>query len=135
MAKRISRKDFLNLSALAVSSLAANPFPESPDDAFRPSSTIGRVTKDTVSIFKEPTWPQGETVGYLRRDTLKNLYYSLTPKDGPPYNPIWHRIWDGYIHSAYIQKVKYRFNIPVTSLPKSGRLCEVTVPYTQIYQY
>ena len=135
MAKRISRKDFLKLSALAVSSLAANPFPESPDDAFRPSSTIGRVTKDTVSIFKEPTWPQGETVGYLRRDTLENIYYSLTPKDGPPYNPVWHRIWDGYIHSAYVQKVKYRFNIPVTSLPKSGRLCEVTVPYTQIYQY
>jgi hypothetical protein len=115
MANQISRRGFLKLGALALSSLAANPFPVPPDDHSYPRGTIGRITKDTVSVFKEPTWPQGETVGYLRRDTLKNLYY--------------------YIHSAYVQKVKYRFNTPVTSLPESGQLCEVTVPYTQIYQY
>jgi lipoprotein-anchoring transpeptidase ErfK/SrfK len=135
MVNRISRKGFLKLSALALSTLAANPFPPSPDDSFHQSGTIGRITKDTVSVFKEPTWPLGETVEYLHRDTLENLYYSVTPKDGPPYNPIWYRIWDGYIHRAYVQQVKYRFNTPVTSLPESGRLCEVTVPYTQIYQH
>ena len=135
MHKRISRKNFLKLGALALSALAANPFPPSPDDSSHQSGIIGRVTRDTVSVFKEPTWPQGETVGYLRRDTLKNLYYSLTPPDGPPYNPIWYRIWEGYVHSAYIQKVKYRYNTPVTSLPESGQLCEVNVPYTQIYQH
>ena len=116
MVERISRKSFLKLGVLALSTLAANPFPTSPDDSSRPSGTIGRITKDTVSVFKEPTWPKGETVGYLRRDTLENLYYSLTPEDGPPYNPIWYRIWNGYIHSAYVQKVKYRFNTPVTIL-------------------
>jgi hypothetical protein len=134
MTQRISRKGFLKLGALALSSLAANPFPPSPDDASRPNGVFGRITKDTVSVFKEPTWPKAETVAYLRRDTLENLYYSLTPEDGPPYNPNWYRVWNGYIHSAYVQKVKYRFNIPVTSLPESGQLCEVTVPYTQIYQ-
>jgi hypothetical protein len=135
MVNRISRKDFLKLSALALSTLAANPFPPSPDDSFRSGGIIGRVTKETVSIFKEPTWPQGETVGYLHRDTLENLYYSITPKDGPPYNPNWYRIWDGYIHSAYVQSVKFRYNTPVNSLPERGQLCEVTVPYTQIYQH
>jgi len=134
MFKRISRKDFLKLAALAVTSLAANPFPPSADDAARPSGEFGRITKDTVSVFKEPTWPQGDTVAYLRRDTLIDLYYSLIPEDGPPYNPDWYRIWQGYIHSAYVQRVKFRFNTPVTSLPESGQLCEVTVPYTQIYQ-
>jgi len=135
MVNRISRKDFLKLGALALTSLAANSFPPSPDDASRPSGTIGRVTKDTVSVFKAPTWPEGDTVAYLGRDTLINLYYSLTPEDGPPYNPDWYRIWDGYVHSGYIQPVKYRFNTPVTSLPESGQLMEVTVPYTQIYQH
>ncbi len=134
MVKRISRKSFFKLGALALSALAANPFPPSEDDSSRPSGVIGRITKDTVSVFKEPTWPKGDTVAYLHRDTLENLYYSLSPQDGPPYNPIWYRIWNGYIHSAYVQKVKYRFNSPVTSLPESGQLCEVTVPYTQIYQ-
>ncbi len=134
MVERISRKGFLKLGVLALSTLAANPFPNSPDDSSRPSGTIGRITKDTVSVFKAPTWPKGETVGYLHRDTLENLYYSISPDDGPPYNPIWHRVWNGYIHSAYVQKVNYRFNPPVASLPESGQLCEVTVPYTQIYQ-
>ncbi len=133
--KDISRKNFLKLGALALTTLAANPFPSSLDDSIIPSGTIGRITKDTVSVFKQPTWPQGETVGYLRRDTLKNLYYSLKPEDGPPYNPVWYRIWDGYIHSAYVQKVKYRLNSPVISLPERGQLCEVTVPFTQIYQH
>jgi lipoprotein-anchoring transpeptidase ErfK/SrfK len=135
MRNRITRKSFLKLGALALPALVADPFPPPPDDSSHPSGIIGRITRDTVSIFKEPTWPQGETVGYLRRDTIENLYYSLTPQDGPPYNPIWYRIWEGYIHSAYVQKVKLRYNNPVASLPESGQLCEVTVPYTQIYQY
>ncbi len=134
MVSRISRKGFFKLGALALTSLAANPFPYSADDSAYPSGEFGRITKDTVSVFKAPTWPKGETVDYLRRDTLVNLYYSLTSADGPAYNPIWYRIWNGYIHSAYVQKVKYRFNTPVTSLPEAGQLCEVTVPYTQIYQ-
>jgi hypothetical protein len=74
MVKRISRKDFIKLGALALTSLAANPFPLSPDDSAYPTGTAGRITKDTVSIFREPTWPDGETVGYLRRDTLKTIY-------------------------------------------------------------
>jgi hypothetical protein len=135
MKSGISRKAFLKLGALALSSVAANPFPVSPSETEYPVGEIGRITKDTVSIFREPTWPQGETVGYLRRDTLKNLYYSLKPEDGPPYNPVWYRIWEGYIHSAYVQRVSYHFNTPVNSLPTSGQLCEITVPYTQIYQY
>ncbi len=135
MRNRISRKSFLKLGTLAISSLAANPFPPTTDDSSYPSGMIGRVTRDTVSVFQEPTWPKGITVDYLRRDTLKNLYYSISPEDGPPYNPIWYRIWEGYIHSAYIQKVKFRYNTTVETLPESGQLCEVTVPYTQIYQY
>jgi lipoprotein-anchoring transpeptidase ErfK/SrfK len=135
MQNQISRRSFLKLGGVALSALAVNPFPPIPDDSSHPSGILGRVTRDTVSVFKEPTWPQGETIAYLRRDSLENLYYSLTPQDGPPYNPVWYRIWDGYIHSAYIQKVKYRYNTPVESLPESGQLVEVTVPYTQIYQY
>lgn len=135
MTENVSRKNFLKLGVMALSALIVNPFPPTPDDSSHPSGILGRITRDTVSVFKEPTWPQGETIAYLRRDTLQNLYYSVIPQDGPPYNPIWYRIWEGYIHSAYVQKVKYRYNTPVTSLPTSGQLCEVTVPYTQIYQY
>jgi len=68
MSKRISRKGFLKLGALALSTLAANPFPLSPDEHYYPSGTFGRITKDTVSVFMETTCPNGVTVVYLRGD-------------------------------------------------------------------
>ncbi len=40
MNKRVSRKDFLKLGALALTSLAANSFPPTADDAARPSGEI-----------------------------------------------------------------------------------------------
>lgn len=135
MSRSPSRRDFLKLSALALGSLAFNPFPQSPGDEQYPSGLIGRIGRDSISVFREPAWPKGETVGYLFKDNLVNLYYELMPSSGPPFNPRWYRVWNGYIHSAYVQRVSYRFNEPVDELPKSGQLCEVTVPYSQIYQY
>jgi lipoprotein-anchoring transpeptidase ErfK/SrfK len=133
--KTITRRDFLKLSAVAFGGVVVNPFPESSDDNNYPVGIIGRVTRDSASVFNEPNWQDAETVGYLSRDELVNLYYEITPPEGPPYNPTWYRIWNGYVHSAYIQKVKVRFNDPVSYLPEHGRLCEVTVPFTPIFQF
>lgn len=134
MQKKLSRRDFLKLSGLALSSLAFSSLPEYLDEHNLPQSQLGRITRD-ISIFKQPVWPEAEAIGYLHLDDLVNLYYSVTPQSGPPYNPIWHRIWNGYIHSGYVQPVKFTYNDIVETLPESGQLCEVTVPYTQIYQY
>jgi lipoprotein-anchoring transpeptidase ErfK/SrfK len=134
MTKRISRQDFLKIAGLAITGLAFNPFPPYPDEYQAPSGPIGRVTRD-ISIFRAPTWPDGETVGFLHRDELVNIYYEVTPASGPPYNPVWYRCWNGYIHSGYVQIVHLDLNPPVSSLPETGQICEVTVPYTQIYQY
>jgi hypothetical protein len=135
MDDKISRRDFLRISGLTLASLAINPFPPPVDDYDYSLNTIGRVTRDSISVFKEPKWRTAETIGYLFKDDLVNLYYEITPLDGPAYNPLWYRTWKGFIHSAYIQRVKIRFNPVTEKLPESGQLCEVTVPYTQIYQY
>ena len=134
MSRSFTRRDFLSLSSLVLGSLAFNSLPQGTEEHNLPQNTIGRVTKD-ISVFKDASWPDNETIGYLRQDDLVNLYYQLTPVSGPPYNPIWYRIWGGYIHSGYVQKVRFMYNNPVENLPESGQLCEVTVPYTQIYQY
>ena len=134
VSKQISRRDFVNLSALALAGLAFNPFPPYPDEYQEPTDNLGRITRD-ISVFRTPTWPDGETVGYLHRDDIVNLYFEITPSTGPSYNPTWYRIWNGYIHSAYVQKVRVRFNSLVTTLPETGNLCEITVPYSRIYQY
>ena len=44
-------------------------------------------------------------------------------------------MWGGYLHSAYLQKVKINHNQALQKLPEAGQLCEVTVPYTIAYQY
>ena len=133
--KPFSRRDFLKLSALSLGSLAPNPFEEPRDEYEIPTLPIGRVTLDrTAAIYQEPeehSW----VVRWTRWDELLNIYYELTPATGPPYNPIWYRVFGGYIHSAHIQKVGFRYNTPIDNIPVSGKLAEVSVPYTQAYGY
>jgi len=74
-------------------------------------------------------------VRWTRQDELLDIYYPLTPPEGPAYNPLWYRVWGGYIHSAYVQIARFRYNTPVQSVPDCGLLAEVTVPYTQAYVY
>jgi hypothetical protein len=54
----------------------------------------------------------------------------------PAYNPVWYRVWGGYIHRARLQKAKIIFNQPLTAIPEGvRRVAELTVPYTQAMRY
>jgi lipoprotein-anchoring transpeptidase ErfK/SrfK len=44
-------------------------------------------------------------------------------------------VWGGFIHSAYIQKVRFRFNRVLPGLREGGQLMEVSIPYTQTLRY
>jgi len=140
----ISRRDFLKLGALALGGallpkwqaaekLPHPPFPLNQEDAIYPPGEFGRVAVKSVSVFKEPD-PDSETVAYRFFNDLVNIYYEVQT-DNPVYNGLWYRVWNGYIHSGYIQRVKVRFNQPLSTVPEVGQLCEVTVPFTQIYRY
>jgi hypothetical protein len=135
--KRVySRRDFLKLGGLALSSMAFNAFPYPQDEYGFLSGEIGRVThSQSISVYQRPN-DQSEILRQLFRDELVNIYQEVTPLTGPEWNPLWFRVWGGYIHSAFVQRVRIRQNKPLSSLPESGRqLCEVTVPYTQIYYH
>jgi len=135
MSKSISRRSFLKLGALALSSLAfTTPFPSPQDDSEYPRGEVARVATHSISVFKEPD-ADSETVGYRFFNELVNIYYEVKSDKKPVYNPLWYRVWGGYIHSAYVQKVKIRFNTPLSLVPEVGQLVEVSVPFTQIYQY
>ncbi len=138
MKPSISRRDFLKFSLLAagsLGSLAFNPFPEYQDDLAYPGGVVGRIAvSNKVTVYREPNW-DSPVLGYLnKKDQLIQIYEQLTAPNGPKYNPLWYRVWGGYVHSAYIQQVKFRFNEPAFEFPKVGSLCEVTVPYTNVYQ-
>jgi hypothetical protein len=49
----------------------------------------------------------------------------------PGYNPIWYRVWGGYVHRARTQKVQNILNPIEQSIRENGQLAELTVPYTQ----
>ncbi len=131
----LSRRDFLRLGALALGGLAFNPYPEPQDDHELPSGLIGRVTSDRqAAIYQEPrehSW----VVRWTRRDELLPLLYWLTPADAPAYNPVWYRVWEGYIHSSFLQLTAYRYNTPLQSVPASGVLAEISIPIVQAYEY
>ena len=55
---------------------------------------------------------------------------------GPSYNPHWYTlIGGGFLFSGYVQPVAFRYNQTAYTVPKSGRLGEITIPYSDSLQY
>ena len=132
MLKPISRRSFLKLGSLALGGLFAGPvFPRPPD---RDHGNIARVTITEIDLYARPR-DDSQIIGKRYRDQIVHIYEEMTSPDGPAYNPLWYRVWGGYLHSAYLQKVKVRHNPPLIAVPEAGQLSEVTVPYTLAYQY
>lgn len=133
MQRKLTRRDFLKLGTLALSSLAFRPYFK-PSDYPTPD-VRGRVTIAEIDVYRKPSSDTSLIVGKRYRDQLVNIYYSLNAPDGPAYNPVYYRVWGGYAYSAYLQLVKMRFNPVMTSVVAGGQLCEVTVPFTDSYRY
>lgn len=127
----ISRRDFLKLSALALGSLAFTPF--FPEITAFEDANLVRVAIRSVSVYRSPT-DKSPIVATWNRDDLVNVYAEITA-DEPKYNPVWYRVWGGYMHRARLQRVKVLYNKPLTIIPEEGQIAEVTVPYSQAYVY
>ncbi len=129
-----TRRDFLKLSAqgmLAAGLAGGTPWRQPAGQ--RQSIAVGRVTTALIFIYQQPSL-LAERLGKLYRDQLLNLLEEIRSPDGPSYNPRWYRIEQGYVHSAYIQRVDFRPpNDPLPTVPDQGVLGEVTVPYTRTF--
>jgi lipoprotein-anchoring transpeptidase ErfK/SrfK len=128
----ISRRSFLKLSGAAL----AAPFiqPVFPPEADQPLGNLARVTINEIDLYAKAR-DDSQIIGKRYRDALVRIYYEVESPDGPAYNPLWYRVWGGYLHSAYLQRVKVEANTTALSVPENGQLCEVTVPYTIAYQF
>lgn len=130
--RKITRRDFLKISSLSLAGLAAGPvFPRPEEFDLGP---LGRVTINEIDLYSKPR-DDSEIVGKRYRDQLVHIYYDVNSPEGPAYNPLWYRVWGGYLHSAYLQRVQVRHNNSLSSIPEAGQLVEVSVPYTVAYQY
>ncbi len=133
MTKTLSRRDFLKLSALGLSSLAfrrIHDFGELAD-----SENIVRVAIDaseSVSVYSQPD--DKSTIKFQRyRDEIVNVYYEVISDKSPEYNPLWYRVWGGYIHCAHMQRVQVKINPVPDKLGEGIHPVEITVPFSQSY--
>lgn len=127
----MTRRNFLKHSMLGLGSFAFRPL----WDIDLGEGDIARVAIRSVSVYSKPS--DQSTILYQRyRDELVNIYDEVVSEDGPVYNPLWYRVWRGFIHSAHLQRVKVRLNPAISNLlAKTGQLAEVTVPLTQTMRY
>ena len=101
---RLSRRDFLKLGGLSLGSLA---FTTSLRDSLGfDDNNLVRVATDSVSVHSQPN-DESRIVATWYRDDLVNIYGEVTA-DTPTYNPVWYRVWGGYMHRARLQKVLRR---------------------------
>jgi lipoprotein-anchoring transpeptidase ErfK/SrfK len=127
-----SRRDFLKLSTSAFSSLAVAPMSLfAKAGGVSGNGLTGRVTRGDVPIYTEPSY-HSPKLDKLERDELVELLKEIDSPYGPDHNPLWYRLEQGYVHSAYIQRIKsVHINRPLTRVHARGFLGEVTVPFTQ----
>ena len=128
MREEIKRRDFLLLCAAGLGSLAFRPI-FGTGDSFE-AGDLARVATYSVSVYSQPN-DKSRIIRQRYRDELVNIYYEVNSDDGPAWNPLWYRVWGGYIHSAHMERVNVRLNSVLDTIPKEGQLAEVTVPYTQ----
>jgi hypothetical protein len=128
MSQPLSRRDFLKLGGLSLASLALNPI--QPDFTSFDDSNVVRVATKSVSVYHDPS-DESTITGTWSKDDLIHVYGEVVAPE-PKFNPIWYRVWGGYMHRARLQRVKTILNLPLTSIPDGARmLAEVTVPFTR----
>lgn len=133
--KTFSRRDFIKLSALGLGSLPLLPFKEKGQwQQPRMMRVSGSGNIKSVSIHKAPD--EDSVILYQRaKDDIINVYEEVESEFGPVYNPIWYRVWGGYVHRKWLAEVKHILNPVTDTIHEDGQLGEVTVPFTRAMMY
>lgn len=132
MNPKFSRRDFLKVSGLTLGGLAFSPFLPGFTD-FDDSFMVRIATKE-IPVRKSPTDDSKIQLTWYR-DELVHVYEQVTAKD-PEWNPVWYRVWGGYVHRGRLHRVKTIYQKPQNTIPAGTRLVsEVTVPFTTPYRF
>jgi hypothetical protein len=133
---KYSRRDFLKLAGFGLAGLAFTPYVGNSEQSGQLDNNIEtvRIATKSVSVYSQP-WDKSKILYQHYFDDVVNVYYPLVSDKGPAWNPVWYRVWGGYIHSAYVETVKNQLNSVISTFPEKGQLARITVPYTQSMRY
>jgi lipoprotein-anchoring transpeptidase ErfK/SrfK len=131
MKSKFSRRDFLKFSGLTLGGLAFSPFLPGLTDFS--DSFVVRIATAQMPVRKEPTDESRIELTWYR-DDLVHVYEEVRAEE-PKHNPIWYRVWGGYLHRGRLHRVKTIYQKPVEIPAGTRRLTEVTVPFTTPYRF
>ncbi|GAB4544962.1 MAG: hypothetical protein Fur002_18620 [Anaerolineales bacterium] len=131
MQNHFTRRDFLKLGGAALGSLAFSPFLPGLTD-FNDSQTI-RIATQEMPVRVKPSDDSRIYQTWLR-DDLIHIYEEVIAEQ-PKHNPVWYRVWGGYIHRGRVQRVKTSYGQPQDIPADQRMLAEVSVPFTTPYWY
>jgi hypothetical protein len=129
---KLTRRDFLKLGAFSMAGIGFRPYFQS--EANLDTGDIIRIALPSISVYSQ-AWDKSRIRFQRFRDEIVHVYEVVKSPNGPAYNPIWYRVWGGYIHSSYVQRVRFQLNPILSTIPEKMRLAEVTVPYSQAMRY
>ena len=131
----LSRRGFLKLAALGMSSLAFRSGIRGIIPDFPVSEYLGRVNVGKVEIKTQPT-VDSPTTGVLYEDSIVAWLREVVGRNPYRTNQRWVETPDGYIWSPYLQPVRNLPNLPFPILPETslgtGMWVEVSVPYVDL---
>jgi hypothetical protein len=124
----LSRRDFLKLGSAAMLGLLFSELQFDRSRAAAPAMQ-GRVLYPSLIVRDAPAFT-GKKVRSYKRDTLLDIIEQVTGGVDGDYNRTWYRLAENeYVYSGGVQPVAQTLNDVVTTIPETGLLGEVTVPY------
>jgi hypothetical protein len=124
----ISRRDFIKLSSATLLGLL---FSELRLDSAQASATPsqGRVLATSLVVREAPAFT-GKKVRSVKRDVLLDITEKVFAGSEGDYNRDWYHLTDGsFVYSGWVQTVSTTTNPVVSTIPETGVLGEITVPY------
>lgn len=129
MSRKLSRRDFLKLSSLALGAAAFTTLSPTDLRLAQPQTTLGRITIKKARVLNRPN-RLAETIGFVELDDVVDVYRAVVGEGFYPHNHVWIEIPQGFVYSSWVQPVTNEPQTPAAVLPPDGFYGEVSVPFS-----
>jgi lipoprotein-anchoring transpeptidase ErfK/SrfK len=131
----LSRRDFLKLASYGMLGLSLPDFPLRFSTQPFYADLQGRVIEKSLWMYDEPS-SKSKRIEMYWRDLVIAITGAAISDDKDAYNRVWYEVDDGkgYVYSGGIQPVNALLNKPVSEIPPSGLLGEISVPFSDAHE-